>query len=157
MQFSLVVSFATGLVTSFLWASSTSAPLAAEPIVPQASNCDCMPVFAPGYYGCPDDAGSVVTITPLATGTCFALLGFCFDADPCRWEYSMYYKTSTPPADLRVYFNGMQRLQITGEALDIGPLAQQLDCTGTASVAVGSNGNICIEALFECEDCPANH
>jgi hypothetical protein len=117
-------------------------------------SCVCNADHGSGDYDCPDEAFSWVNIAVIDHGTCWDPLEFCFDEDPCQWEYSMYYKSTEDDAIMRVHWNGHVRQEIVGAEIQIGPLGQQLDCGNLASVGIGSNGLICIEALFECQDCP---
>jgi len=114
-------------------------------------------------WNCADQAYARVTIEALEHGTCLSLLDLCLDADPCRWKYSIEYKSTNPNAQLRLWINAgttPQSNQPFARALgfiEIGPLYQQLDCDQGSVTTLTSGDNVCAEAMFACWPCPASN
>lgn len=120
------------------------------------SDCNCDADFEAVDWNCSDTLYAVVIITPKEHGTCSDWTSFCFDADPCKWEYSMSYKSTNPSADIILHWNGSPRVRATG-SLEVGPLDMQLDCGMGAVVSLTSQSSLCLEANFACRACPASN
>lgn len=131
-------------------------PLSSAPskVMTSWDDCACEADHEEVDWNCADKLIGDVSIPPLEHGTCTDLLSFCFDADPCKWEYNLVYKSTNAAANITLFWNGVPRVRSVG-SLDVGPLSMQLDCGQSSAVSLTSQSNLCLEALFACWQCPA--
>jgi hypothetical protein len=124
------------------------------PLASVEDPCFCLADHDCGFYGCEDDVSSSCDITVTDNGRCQTGTQCTLIAKPCRWIYNISLTTHSVH-DIVTYVDGSIRSHSMGTSVNHGPLGFSKDCNQSGSVALGYDGNICVEAIFDCDPCSA--